>query len=162
MSDPCWCATCRPVSFGDMRMVLCPVCGNKRCPRASNHVYACTGSNEVGQVGVDAADMANRAPQCLINGVNMTRDEIEAIAQRPTCCKAWGETVSLTKAERDALVAMARDGMRAPDLRIALQRIAAIEDKVYGADWAEIDEARDIANDALAADLDAAMVKESP
>lgn len=38
----------------------------------------------------------------------MTRDEIEAIAQRPTCCKAWDETVSLTKAERDALVEVAR------------------------------------------------------
>jgi hypothetical protein len=92
----------------------------------------------------------------------MTRDEIEAIAQRPTYCKADGEAVTLSRAERDALVAMARDGMRAPDLRIALQRIAAIEDKLYGADWAEIEEARDIANDALAADLDAAMAKESP
>ncbi|MGV2897705.1 hypothetical protein ACNPPY_18215 [Achromobacter sp. AGC78] len=90
----------------------------------------------------------------------MTQDEIEAIAQRPTYCKADGEAVTLSRAERDALVAMARDGLRAPDLRIALQRIAAIEDKVYGADWAEIDEARDIANDALATDLDAAMAKE--
>ncbi|HCW21650.1 MAG TPA: hypothetical protein DHL02_27690 [Achromobacter sp.] len=160
MAEPCWCATCRPVSFGDMRMVLCPVCGNKRCPRASNHVYACTGSNEVGQVGVDVADMAHLAPQCLVNGANMTNEEIEAIAQRPTYCKADGEAVTLSRAERDALAAMARDGLRAPDLRIALQRIAAIEDKVYGADWAEIDEARDIANDALAADLDAAMEKE--
>ncbi|WP_313463569.1 hypothetical protein [Achromobacter sp.] len=90
----------------------------------------------------------------------MTNEEIEAIAQRPTYCKADGEAVTLSRAERDALAAMARDGLRAPDLRIALQRIAAIEDKVYGADWAEIDEARDIANDALAADLDAAMEKE--
>lgn len=109
MSEPCWCATCRPVSFGDMRMALCPVCGNKRCPRASNHIYACTGSNEVGQV--DVADMAHLAPQCLINGANMTQDEIEAIAQRPTCCKPFGEAVTLSRAERDALVAMARDGM---------------------------------------------------
>lgn len=108
MSESCWCATCRPVSFGDMRMVLCPVCGNKRCPRASNHVYACTGSNEVGQVGVDAADMAHRAPQCLINGAHMTQDEIEAIAQRPTYCKTDGEAVTLSRAERDALVAICR------------------------------------------------------
>lgn len=48
----------------------------------------------------------------------MNKDEIEAIAQRPTCCKSWGETVSLTKAERDALVAMARDGLRYRWLRI--------------------------------------------
>lgn len=43
----------------------------------------------------------------------MNKDEIEAIAQRPTCCKTWGETVSLTKAERDALVAMARAWVKA-------------------------------------------------
>jgi len=89
-----------------MRMVLCPLCGNKRCPRASNHIYACTGSNDVRQVG--SANMAHLAPQCLINGANMTRDEIEAIAQRPTYCKADGEAVTLSRAERDALVEICR------------------------------------------------------
>lgn len=33
------------------RMVLCPICGNKRCPRATHHDNACTGSNEPGQPG---------------------------------------------------------------------------------------------------------------
>lgn len=33
------------------RMVLCPECGNKRCPKASNHDLACTNSNEPGQPG---------------------------------------------------------------------------------------------------------------
>lgn len=32
-------------------MVLCPDCGNKRCPRATHHDNACTGSNEPGQEG---------------------------------------------------------------------------------------------------------------
>jgi hypothetical protein len=32
-------------------MSLCPVCGNKRCPKASNHEFECTGSNEPGQEG---------------------------------------------------------------------------------------------------------------
>lgn len=32
-------------------MILCPDCGNKRCPKAENHRYKCTGSNNVGQVG---------------------------------------------------------------------------------------------------------------
>lgn len=90
----------------------------------------------------------------------MTKDDLDEIAKRETHCKPWGEAVTISRAERDQLVALARDGMRAPDLRIALQRIAAIEDKLYGADWAEIEEARDIANDALASDLDAAMAKE--
>jgi hypothetical protein len=47
----CWCETCRPITLTDMRMVLCPDCGNKRCPRATSHENACTGSNEVGQKG---------------------------------------------------------------------------------------------------------------
>ena len=49
--ESCWCRTCRPVALGDMRMVLCPECGNKRCPRARHHDNACTGSNEPGQPG---------------------------------------------------------------------------------------------------------------
>lgn len=32
-------------------MIVCPDCGNKRCPKATNHVNACTGSNEPGQSG---------------------------------------------------------------------------------------------------------------
>lgn len=40
---------CIPLSA--TRMILCPVCSNKRCPRASNHDLACTGSNEPGQPG---------------------------------------------------------------------------------------------------------------
>lgn len=47
----CWCETCRPVALGDMRMVVCPECGNKRCPKATHHDNACTNSNDIGQKG---------------------------------------------------------------------------------------------------------------
>lgn len=47
----CWCRTCRPVAINDMRFVVCPDCGNKRCPRANDHRNACTGSNEPSQEG---------------------------------------------------------------------------------------------------------------
>jgi hypothetical protein len=47
----CHCQTCRPITITDMRMVLCPKCGNKRCPHANDHHNACTGSNEPGQPG---------------------------------------------------------------------------------------------------------------
>jgi len=47
----CWCTTCRPITMSDMRFVVCPDCGNKRCPKAHNHTNACTDSNEPGQVG---------------------------------------------------------------------------------------------------------------
>jgi hypothetical protein len=30
---------------------MCPDCGNKRCPRASDHRLGCTGSNEPNQPG---------------------------------------------------------------------------------------------------------------
>ncbi|MEG5564305.1 hypothetical protein UXQ08_12285 [Enterobacter ludwigii] len=50
-STKCWCRTCRPVTISDMRFVVCPVCGNKRCPHANDHRHACTGSNEPGQEG---------------------------------------------------------------------------------------------------------------
>lgn len=50
-STKCWCHTCRPVTMTDMRFVVCPECGNKRCPHANDHRNACTGSNAPGQEG---------------------------------------------------------------------------------------------------------------
>ena len=47
----CWCTTCRPITMTDMRFVVCPDCGNKRCPKANDHRNACTNNNEVGQKG---------------------------------------------------------------------------------------------------------------
>ena len=32
-------------------LILCPTCGNKRCPHATDHLNDCTGSNEPGQPG---------------------------------------------------------------------------------------------------------------
>ncbi len=47
----CWCTTCRPITLEDMRFVVCPDCGNKRCPKAHNHALSCTNSNDPGQPG---------------------------------------------------------------------------------------------------------------
>lgn len=50
----CWCHTCRPVAWDppeDNRMILCPRCGNKRCPKANDHRNDCTASNARGQPG---------------------------------------------------------------------------------------------------------------
>lgn len=38
-----------PVAMG--QMILCPTCGNKRCPQATDHRLKCTGSNEPDQMG---------------------------------------------------------------------------------------------------------------
>lgn len=32
-------------------MIVCSICGNKRCPHANDHKYDCTGSNAPGQQG---------------------------------------------------------------------------------------------------------------
>lgn len=40
-----------PLALAVHRMFLCPECGNKRCPKATDHELACTGSNEPGQQG---------------------------------------------------------------------------------------------------------------
>jgi hypothetical protein len=54
----CWCHKCIEgkttrggFPLSGTRMILCPTCGNKRCPHATNHELACTGSNEPGQKG---------------------------------------------------------------------------------------------------------------
>lgn len=54
----CWCYECLKDTDGPggfpyplTRMIVCPECGNKRCPRATDHRYACTDSNAPGQPG---------------------------------------------------------------------------------------------------------------
>ena len=50
-SPTCGCETCRPNTLSDMRFIVCPDCGNKRCPKATHHDNACTNSNAPGQPG---------------------------------------------------------------------------------------------------------------
>lgn len=53
----CWCFNCLNAPEHGLNnpvlqaMIVCPECGNKRCPRATDHNLACTGSNEPGQEG---------------------------------------------------------------------------------------------------------------
>lgn len=37
--------------FPNALFIVCPKCGNKRCPHASDHDFECTNSNESGQKG---------------------------------------------------------------------------------------------------------------
>jgi glycerol-3-phosphate cytidylyltransferase len=56
---PCGCYKCLeqqidPHTFlyrTSTTFIVCPDCGNKRCPRATDHTLACTNSNEPGQQG---------------------------------------------------------------------------------------------------------------
>lgn len=49
----CSCRACEQRTFPAIRLIVCELCGNKRCPHASNHNNACTNSNDVGQIGSD-------------------------------------------------------------------------------------------------------------
>lgn len=40
-----------PFDLSVHRMFVCPRCGNKRCPKADNHRFACTNNNEPDQKG---------------------------------------------------------------------------------------------------------------
>ena len=54
----CWkCLEGKPSRYGltfpatNDKMIVCVECGNKRCPKATDHTLACTGSNQPGQTG---------------------------------------------------------------------------------------------------------------
>ena len=44
----CRCHQCEPDAGW---MVVCPKCGNKRCPKARHHKWKCTNSNDTHQIG---------------------------------------------------------------------------------------------------------------
>lgn len=64
-TKPCRCRRCL-TDRGDslVLMILCPTCGNKRCPHATDHRHACTGSNEPGQPGSWYGGMPEQAKPC--------------------------------------------------------------------------------------------------
>ncbi len=53
----CWCFECLDEPSMGLsnpalqRMIVCPACSNKRCPRSTSHRLECTGSNEPDQEG---------------------------------------------------------------------------------------------------------------
>jgi hypothetical protein len=52
-TEQCPCYDCVSPTWvqWESHMVLCPDCGNKRCPHATFHGNACTGSNDPDQSG---------------------------------------------------------------------------------------------------------------
>lgn len=64
----CTCLTCWPRDFLDESSQffrVCPTCGNKRCPKTTDHRHACTNSNEAGQVGSVYGKPAPSAGTCI-------------------------------------------------------------------------------------------------
>jgi hypothetical protein len=81
---PCTCHGC--VRAADIRwnglrldfamMIVCPDCGNKRCPKANDHRHACTGSNEPGQPG-SAYPGPAMCPHCGHSAPGWTLDDVQ-------------------------------------------------------------------------------------
>lgn len=67
----CECAKCRR-DRGEIlaiRMYLCPICGNKRCPHIEWHKYKCTHSNQPDQIGeIDSKSFKQEALEDLESG----------------------------------------------------------------------------------------------
>ena len=55
----CYCYNCNKdrmdetgrIPYTLTRMIVCPTCGNKRCPHSTDHNLECTNSNDPGQTG---------------------------------------------------------------------------------------------------------------
>ncbi len=55
----CYCYNCNKdrmdetgrIPYTMTRMIVCPTCGNKRCPHSTDHNLPCTNSNDPGQAG---------------------------------------------------------------------------------------------------------------
>ncbi len=52
-ANKCGCRRCIPKEqlMEYPMMIVCNICGNKRCPHATDHELQCTNSNEPGQKG---------------------------------------------------------------------------------------------------------------
>jgi len=56
-SNECGCSKCNPNAWW---MVVCDICGNKRCPHAENCDYECSNSNEPHQTPILKKELDNQ------------------------------------------------------------------------------------------------------
>ena len=109
-----------------------------------------------------AAQGVKHTPQCNFD-MTAKGDSCSCLVDtsRPSC-SGYGEP-NLVEQVNAAIASIERSGIPRSDAkdaqryRAALERIAAIEDKMVGGDWEEIEEARKIANEALSAPTGAAL-----
>ncbi|GAB1835939.1 hypothetical protein MyNCGM121_27130 [Achromobacter xylosoxidans] len=62
----------------------------------------------------------------------MNKEQLDAIANRKTTCHPFGETVSISRVEREELVALAMNGLRYRWLRDPQTDVALVLDKRTG------------------------------
>lgn len=93
----------------------------------------------------------------------MDKEQLDAIATREAHCKPFGAAVTLSVGERDALVALARDGMRYRWLRDedagvpdGMREIVVVQFRLPHSEGTDTD----LFDQALDAAIDAAMAEE--
>lgn len=69
-------------------MLVCHRCGNKRCPKIVDHRYACTNSNEPGQVGAVGEDAVIPPPRMWTRIGPAEKAALEAVAR---AAENWSE-----------------------------------------------------------------------
>lgn len=106
-------------------MSVCPVCGNKRCPRAAHPLHPCSGSNAPGQVGV--AFEHDAAWWELEAGLERARAE-KAEVHAATLGAAYDALLKLRVVDGDSYESLAR---RCAGLEGELERANAEYARMY-------------------------------
>lgn len=63
--NKCWCYECADLMTRLSTMIVCPDCGNKRCPKATDHRLGCTKNNDPGQLGSRYGVYPRPSPELL-------------------------------------------------------------------------------------------------
>jgi hypothetical protein len=107
-AEKCECVTCTAADKDynpfNRKMIVCPVCGNKRCPKASYHNHDCTGSNEPGQHGSIYGDYAIPNP-----------DPDPDPDPQPAAEPPWRALVEGEQAQQGDKIGVLLGGMRDPN-----------------------------------------------
>jgi len=118
------------------QMIVCQICGNKRCPHAEDHRYKCTGSNAPDQIPELESPPPQPAPPAIDPLASLPRRTaappadaaIEAIMERLGICERM-----LKDDEDDPSVT----GFYVRDIRTLLGRIAAEQERDVARGWAK-------------------------
>lgn len=98
------------------RMILCPECGNKRCPKATDCSLDCTNSNEPGQAGSVYGTPVDSITQAEDDGYDGSEYSPEELAALDEYFQRYGKMASLY----EELIQLEEDPTRRQQLQLLL------------------------------------------